>query len=50
MTIKIKMKDEENRKIIIIEEIKENIIFDKLCELQKLLKKESSLIKLCKKQ
>ena len=44
------MKDKKSMKITIKKEIKENIIFDKLCELQKLIKKESSLIKLCKKK
>ena len=44
-------KEEKNKEIIILND-KENLtndIFDKLCTLQKLIKKESSLIQLCKK-
>ena len=51
---------DDNNKILIIEEnVNDNDtsnnnniseIFDKLCNFQKLLKKESSLIKLCKKK
>ena len=51
---------DDNNKILIIEENvndndtsnnnKASEIFDKLCNFQKLLKKESSLIKLCKKK
>ena len=51
---------DDNNKILIIEENvndndtsnnnKTREIFDKLCNFQKLLKKESSLIKLCKKK
>ena len=46
--------DDNSQVNIIIEEVKiennqeENNIFEKLCDLQKLIKKESSLIKLCK--
>jgi len=45
-------KEEENKEIIILNN-KENLthdIFDKFCNLQKLIKKESSLIQLCKKK
>ena len=46
--------DDNSQENIIIEEVLiekeqvENNIFEKLCNLQKLIKKESSLIKLCK--
>ena len=46
--------DDNSQVNIIIEEVKiennqeENNIFEKLCDLQKLIKKESSLIQLCK--
>ena len=51
-----KMDNNSKDKIIIMEEVLiennqgENNIFENLCNLQKLIKKESSLIKLCKKQ
>ena len=50
------MDNNSKDKIIIVEEVLiennqgENNIFENLCNLQKLIKKESSLIKLCKKQ
>ena len=50
------MDNNSKDKIIIMEEVLiennqgENNIFENLCNLQKLIKKESSLIKLCKKQ
>ena len=46
--------DDNSQNNIIIEEVliekekDENYIFEKLCNLQKLIKKESALIKLCK--
>ncbi len=46
--------DDNSQNNIIIEEVliekekDENNIFEKLCNLQKLIKKESALIKLCK--
>ena len=46
--------DDNPQNNIIIEEVliqkekDENNIFEKLCDLQKLIKKESALIKLCK--
>jgi hypothetical protein len=46
--------DDNSQENIIIEEVLiekdqvENNIFEKLCNLQKFIKKESSLIKLCK--
>ena len=46
--------DDNSQVNIIIEEVnkennqEDNNIFEKLCDLQKLIKKESSLIKLCK--
>ena len=46
--------DDNSQTNIIIEEVliekekDENNIFEKLCNLQKLIKKESALIKLCK--
>jgi len=51
-----KMDNNSKDKIIIVEKVLiennqgENNIFENLCNLQKLIKKESSLIKLCKKQ
>jgi hypothetical protein len=47
------MDDNSQNNIIIEEELiekekDENNIFEKLCNLQKLIKKESALIKLCK--
>ena len=51
-----KMDNNSKDKINIVEEVLiennqgENNIFENLCNLQKLIKKESSLIKLCKKQ
>ena len=50
------MDNNSKDKIIIVEKVLiennqgENNIFENLCNLQKLIKKESSLIKLCKKQ
>lgn len=50
-----KMDNNSKDKIIIMEEVLiennqgENNIFENLCNLQKIIKKESSLIKLCKK-
>ena len=45
-------KEKEDEKEIIISDNGQNLtndIFDKLCNIQKLIKKESSLIKLCKR-